>query len=96
YKTDKAAEVGRLVAALGRCGRVMSGLAVKEERVEEEKGEREREDAMDVDDAGAKPVPSGKEGAKEEGKGGAKGAAQSQGQGQAKGGGGGKKKKGKR
>lgn len=36
YRTDKAAEVGRLVAALGSCGRVMAALP--EKRVEDEAG----------------------------------------------------------
>lgn len=29
YRTDKAAEVGRLVAGFGRCGRTMAGLAAE-------------------------------------------------------------------
>ncbi|KAI4126422.1 MAG: hypothetical protein LQ338_003762 [Usnochroma carphineum] len=82
YKTDKAAEVGRLVAALGRCGRAMSGLAEEEEGVVG-KGEEKREDAMDIDDegeGGGKPALSEKEGAKKDG--GRGGGAQGQGQGQ--------------
>ncbi|KAL8930697.1 MAG: hypothetical protein Q9208_000568 [Pyrenodesmia sp. 3 TL-2023] len=101
YRTDKAAEVGRLVAALSKCGRVMSGLTVEDEAQGEGAGGRgEREETMDLDDGGvalekvteeAKPVAGG---GKDGGKGGAQG--QKQPQGQAKGAGGGKKKKGKR
>ncbi|KAL8763679.1 MAG: hypothetical protein Q9184_000574 [Pyrenodesmia sp. 2 TL-2023] len=101
YKTDKAAEVGRLVAALGKCGKVMSGLTVKDEAQGGGAGGRgEREETMDVDDVGvalekvteeAIPVVGG---GKDGGKGGAQG--QKPAQGQAKGAGGGKKKKGKR
>lgn len=101
YKTDKAAEVGRLVAALGKCGRVMSGLTVKDEAQGEGAGGRgEREETMDVDDGGvplekvtekANPVAGG---GKDGGKGGSQG--QKEAQGQAKSAGGAKKKKGKR
>lgn len=88
YRTDKAAEVGRLVAALGTCGRVMAALP--------ERGEAEGEEMAGVD-AGAVAVPEslaegkgGKAGAKE-GK-----AGQGKGGGPGAGGGGGKKKKGKK
>ncbi|KAK4692678.1 hypothetical protein P7C71_g4573, partial [Lecanoromycetidae sp. Uapishka_2] len=87
YQTDKAAEVGRLIAALGNCGRVMAALPPKAEGADEM--------ALDVD-APVKEEPEGK--AKE-----AKKEVVKTGQGQAKGGekgggggGGGKKKKGKR
>ncbi|KAI4198446.1 MAG: hypothetical protein LQ346_002770 [Caloplaca aetnensis] len=102
YKTDKAAEVGRLVAALGKCGRVMSGLSVNDEAQGDGQGGRgERDDTIDVDDGRvalgklaeeAKPTAAG--GAKDGGKGGAQG--QKPGQGQAKGASGTKKKKGKK
>lgn len=91
YRTDKGAEVGRLVAILGRCGRAMTGLP--------QKAEVEETGAPDVDGAEAgklekdgEILETGKEHAKV-------GKAQSQGSGQAKGGDGGggkKKKKGKR
>ncbi|KAL8667163.1 MAG: hypothetical protein Q9168_007308 [Polycauliona sp. 1 TL-2023] len=83
YKTDKAAEVGRLVAALGRCGRTMAGLPPKDELpAEDVEGEGKPEHAD------AKPDTAAKDGAKSN----TQGQAQTQG----KGGGGGKKKKGKR
>ena len=34
YKTDKAADVGRLIASLGRLGRHMAALPEKEEGME--------------------------------------------------------------
>ncbi|KAL8748968.1 MAG: hypothetical protein Q9199_007969 [Rusavskia elegans] len=85
YKTDKAAEVGRLVAALGRCGRAMAGLPPKAEAPAEEV----EEGKMEVKEkAETKPDVSAKDTAKSN--------AQGQAQMQGKGGGGGKKKKGKR
>ena len=42
YRTDKGAEVGRLVGILGKCARVMAALPVEEEvlsTVGEEKGD---------------------------------------------------------
>ena len=52
YKTDKAAEVGRLVGALGKCGRVMAELPPKVEASEEEKIETEASSKV-ADDAKA-------------------------------------------
>ncbi|KAL8949842.1 MAG: hypothetical protein Q9222_004082 [Ikaeria aurantiellina] len=83
YKTDKAAEVGRLVAALGRCGRLMAGLPARDEAVPVEEVDGKAEEA----EARAPILTAGKEGEKG-------GAAQVQEQG--KSGGSGKKKKGKR
>ncbi|KAL8643798.1 MAG: hypothetical protein Q9226_008114 [Calogaya cf. arnoldii] len=86
YKTDKAAEVGRLVAALGRCGRAMAGLPPQDEVVAEEVDGGGK---MEVDEkAETKPDVGGKDTTKSN----TQGQAQTQG----KGGGGGKKKKGKR
>ena len=85
YRTDKAAEVGRLIAALGTCGRVMAALPEKEEKEEEEKEVEERVGAGVADAKGkaeATEVQGGRGGDHKEGKG--------------KAGGGGKKKKGKR
>ncbi|KAL8903697.1 MAG: hypothetical protein Q9207_003766 [Kuettlingeria erythrocarpa] len=103
YKTDKAAEVGRLVAALSKCGRMMSGLTVDDEAQGEGEGSRgEREDIVNVNDEGAvalgKVAEEAKPTAAGGGKDGGKGRAQGQkpGQGQAKGAGGMKKKKGKK
>ncbi|KAL8687693.1 MAG: hypothetical protein Q9218_006208 [Villophora microphyllina] len=93
YKTDKAAEVGRLVAALGKCGRAMAGLPPREEK-EMEMGEGAGKTEVKEEVAEAKPVVGGKHMPKDA----AKGDTQGQ-QGQAKGGGGGgggKRKKGKR
>ncbi|KAL8717467.1 MAG: hypothetical protein Q9225_005290 [Loekoesia sp. 1 TL-2023] len=85
YKTDKAAEVGRLVSALGKCGKVMSGLPLEEDVDTEGGGVELKEVKEEVTEQ--KPAVSGKEGGK----------SPAQGQGQGKGGGGGgKKKKGKR
>ena len=92
YRTVKAAEVGRLIAALGTCGRVMAALPekVKEEGGVEGEGEgvEEKEAGKEARNGGneVKEVP--KETAKETGKGKAGGGGG--------GGGGGKKKKGKR
>ncbi|KAL8930123.1 MAG: hypothetical protein Q9172_000208 [Xanthocarpia lactea] len=89
YKTDKAAEVGRLVAALGRCGRTMAGLPPKDEGVAEGAEGAEGDGKMEVkEEPEIKPILTGKDPAK--------GIPQAQAQMQAKGGGGGKKKKGKR
>lgn len=41
YSTEKAWEVGRLITALGTCGRVMAALPERTEREEEPKGDRE-------------------------------------------------------
>ncbi|MCJ1357071.1 MAG: hypothetical protein MMC33_007067 [Icmadophila ericetorum] len=94
YRTDKAAEVGRLVGGLGRCGRVMAGLKEKEGKMDVDGGEDE---GGKVEGSGTAtpvivkkeevPVPVVK---KEDVKGG-KGKAGGGG-----GGGGGKKKKGKK
>ncbi|KAL9003847.1 MAG: hypothetical protein Q9188_003308 [Gyalolechia gomerana] len=82
YTTDKAAEVGRLVAALGKCGKIMSGLPLGED-MDMEGGEVDGKTEVKEEVIEPKPAVSGKE----IGKGGA----------QRKGGGGvGKKKKGKR
>lgn len=89
YKTDKQAEAGRLMAALGGCGRVMAGLPPKKEEAEK------AEPAVDVDAEGKTAEAGDKMGAKDKAP--AKDTkAQSQNQGQAQGGGGKKKKKGKR
>lgn len=50
YRTDKAAEVGRLVASLGRCGRVMAGLPEKEveDMVGLDGGEKEVEELKEA------------------------------------------------
>ncbi|KAL9100383.1 MAG: hypothetical protein Q9163_004226, partial [Psora crenata] len=88
YTTDKAAEVGRLVVALGRCGRAMAGMSVDGEENDASRGE-----AMEVDGL-AKPEGDEKEevkvSPKEEGK---DGRVQGKNDG---GGAGKKKKKGKR
>lgn len=89
YRTDKAAEVGRLIAALGICGRVMAALPEKEETREgESQRNKEMEDkAVDVKGKSEGPgIQSGK-GWDKDGKGKAGGGT---------GGGAGKKKKGKR
>lgn len=90
YRTDKAADVGRLIAALGTCGRVMAALPEKEKEVEKEE---EGGEGVGADEAKRKPDRSevlGRGGEKEkEGKGKASIGAGG-------GGGGGKKKKGKR
>ncbi|KAL8829526.1 MAG: hypothetical protein Q9170_006128 [Blastenia crenularia] len=86
YKTDKAAEVGRLVAALGKCGKVMSGAPLEEE-VDMEIGGVELKTEPKEEVPETKPTGSGKDAGK--------GGAQGQGQGKG-GGGGGKKKKGKK
>lgn len=89
YRTDKAADVGRLVAALGSCGRVMAALPEKEKEVEREEEVGEGIGAAEVKGKvdGSEVLP-GRGGEKEkEGKG--KSSAGG-------GGGGGKKKKGKR
>ncbi|KAL8783442.1 MAG: hypothetical protein Q9213_004642 [Squamulea squamosa] len=86
YKTDKAAEVGRLVAALGRCGRAMAGLPPKTEAVAEAgEGEGKTEVKEEFE---AKPDVGGKDITKS--------STKVQTLIQGKGGGGGKKKKGKK
>ena len=89
YKTDKAAEVGRLATSLGRCGRVMAALPVKEETQSKEKSVEETEGAAAVKTEDTKdPTNKGRsKGGQAQGKGGEKGGG---------GGGGGKKKKGKK
>lgn len=62
YRTDKAAEVGRLIAALGTCGRVMAGLPEKVEEVGEgveEKEGKEKEKEKEKEGEGGK-VKGGK------------------------------------
>ena len=90
YKTDKAAEVGRLVASLGSCGRVMAALPVKEETIVTVKSAEEMEGVATVKIEDTK-LPANKGGVK---------SGQAQGKGGEKGGGGGsgggKKKKGKK
>lgn len=86
YKTDKAAEVGRLVASLGSCGRVMAALPAREETEVKEEPVEEMEGVAAVKPEDTK-VPTSKAGAK---------GGQAQGKGGEKGGGGGKKKKGKK
>ncbi|KAK0507781.1 hypothetical protein JMJ35_009670 [Cladonia borealis] len=89
YSTDKAAEVGRLIAALGTCGRIMAALPAKEERADE--GAMVEGDAPVVkEEAKAVQKESGKE--MKGGQGGHKGGDK----GGVGGGGGGKKKKGKK
>ncbi|KAL2046738.1 hypothetical protein ABVK25_011568 [Lepraria finkii] len=59
YETDKAAEVGRLVAALGSCGRVMAALPAKEEGADE--GAMEVDAPVENVEGKAKAVPKEKE-----------------------------------
>ena len=91
YKTDKAAEVGRLVTSLGRCGRVMAALPVREETENNEKLAEETEGVAAVKTEDTRdPTNKGKsKGGQAQGKGGEKGGGGG-------GGGGGKKKKGKK
>ncbi|KAL6721792.1 hypothetical protein ACLMJK_000897 [Lecanora helva] len=87
YQTDKGVEVGRLVAALSRCGRVMAGLPNKEEGAMEV-------DAGIKEEVGAEPEAKAKIAVSD-----TKAPIQSKGgekAGGGGGGGGGKKKKGKR
>ena len=88
YETDKAAEVGRLVAALGACGRIMASLPVKTEV--------EQDEMVGVAPGGVAILESQTEskGAKVGSKDAKAGQAKPGGTGG--GGGGGKKKKGKR
>ena len=82
YETDKGAEVGRLVAALSSCGRVMSALPDKEDvaiKVED----KVKDEVINEPEGEGKAVVKD---AKPQAKGGEKSGA----------GGGGKKKKGKR
>ncbi|TVY24786.1 Uncharacterized protein LHYA1_G006832 [Lachnellula hyalina] len=85
YETDKAAEVGRLMMILGRLGRGMAGLEVREEgaegEVKEEVKEEGREDGKVL--GGAGDGKAAQQGGKAAG-------------GAAGGGGKGKKKKGKK
>lgn len=81
YRTNKAAEVGRLVASLGQCGRVMAALPVKEQA---------KEHGADVDVGAVKEEGSGGGDSK------AAAGDASGGVGGGSGGGGKKKKKGKR
>ena len=80
YRTDKQAEVGRLIAALGVCGRFMAGLPPKEEKVGETALTAETESLVKEEGEEKKTKDSVKE----------KPQVQNQGQG-----GGKKKKKGK-
>ncbi len=90
YRTDKAAEVGRLIASLGRLGKYMSGVPVGEETEKERDGgdAPARTSASEVThgglDGGAGTVKEKEQKAMEKGKAGGAG------------GGGGKKKKGKK
>lgn len=84
YRTDKAADVGRLIAALGTCGRVMAALPEQEKGVEKDEGAEGVGATVAKGKIDGSEVLLGKGGEKEkEGKG--KASA-----------GGGKKKKGKR
>ncbi|MCJ1247739.1 hypothetical protein MMC30_004954 [Trapelia coarctata] len=91
YRTDKTAEVGRLVAGLGRCARVMAALPPKQEEVEGKGGDggtgAEEEDGRmeGMVSTGAGVKEGGGAGPKDKKAAGGKGGA-----------GGGKKKKGKR
>jgi len=86
YQTDKGAEVGRLVAALGNCGRVMAALPDKEEaNMDVDEGVKEEAEGKVPEGKGKVPP---KEGGKEVKSGQSKGGEKT--------GGGGKKKKGKR
>ncbi len=88
YQTDKAAEVGRLVAALGSCGRIMAALPDKEE------GSMEVDVVVkeEVEEKASELLGKGKAAQKE-----AKGGQWTGKEGEKGGGGvGGKKKKGKR
>ncbi|KAA6408600.1 MAG: hypothetical protein FRX48_07682 [Lasallia pustulata] len=68
YRTDKAAEVGRLMAALGRCGRVMAALP---ERAEEVQAQPEKVVGEGAGTGRSTPVAEAKgaAGEKEKGKG---------------------------
>ncbi|KAI9875219.1 MAG: hypothetical protein M1830_008730 [Pleopsidium flavum] len=94
YRTDKAAEVGRLISSLGRLSRCMSGLPVeKEDEIKEEgveMGEGREKGTGTSTPVGGMVVKEGKEGkgdgpAREKGKAGVGAGA-----------GAGKKKKGKK
>lgn len=89
YRTTKAAEVSRLIHALGRLGRVMAALP------EEASPAGRDEDMADVPGKEAEGASTPVEGGKGEGKGDGKPGATSSRQAQG-GGGGGKKKKGKK
>lgn len=94
YRTDKAADVGRLIAALGTCGRVMAALPDERQKGPVEKDEDGGDGIIGAAEPKGKMDGSemllGRGGEKEkEGKG--KTSAGGGG-----GGGGGKKKKGKR
>lgn len=92
YRTDKAAEVGRLVAALGSCGRVMAGVPEREKRAEDISvaGGGEEQHVAGSGEGVGQQVEREKE--KGKGSGGGGGGAGAGGGG----GGGGKKRKGKR
>lgn len=81
--------MGRLIAALGTCGRVMAALPEKEKaRVEESQRDKEMEEkAVDVKGRSEAPGTQGGNGFDKDGKGKAGGGT---------GGGAGKKRKGKR
>ncbi|KAL8680398.1 MAG: hypothetical protein Q9186_003427 [Xanthomendoza sp. 1 TL-2023] len=86
YMTGKAAEVGRLVAALGKCGRAMAGLPLQHEAITEGV---EADGKIELNNA---PEISPAVGSKEAAKSGPQAEAQTQRKGQ----GGGKRKKGKK
>ncbi|KAF2225990.1 signal recognition particle 9 kDa protein-domain-containing protein [Elsinoe ampelina] len=83
YRTEKAAEVGRLIAGLGRMGRVMAALPEVEEREDVV-----MEDAAEEKEKVEEKTVVGKTGGQAQ--------VQTGGQTQGQGGGKGKKKKGKR
>ncbi|MCJ1266430.1 hypothetical protein MMC22_006315 [Lobaria immixta] len=89
YRTDKAADVGRLIAALGTCGRVMAALPEKEKGTEKDEDGGEGGGAAEakgkLDGSEVLPARGGEKEKEGKGKAGASG-----------GGGTGKKKKGKR
>lgn len=88
YRTDKAAEVGRLIGSLARVGRAMAGLAVQEEKDDVVMGEAE-EGGDEVEAAVAKKQTGSTAGQQGQ-------TATQQPQQQQQGGGGKKKKKGKK
>ena len=89
YRTDKAADVGRLIAALGTCGQVMAALPEKEKEMEKEEEGGEGVGAAETRGKLEGPEVLPGKGAEKEKDG--KGKASASG-----GGGGGRKKKGKR
>ncbi|KAF4551129.1 Signal recognition particle 9 kDa protein (SRP9)-like protein [Elsinoe fawcettii] len=69
YRTEKAAEVGRLIAGLGRMGRVMAALPEQEERQEDVI----MEDAEEVKEVAAGEKGKGAPAGTQQGQGGGKG-----------------------